>query len=182
MITEFTYENARVLLNGKMLPWLNRYALLELLKLDIKDWRVFEWGSGQSTLWWQDNVKEIISIEHNYHFYNMIKREAKENCTLYHRQLIRGKLCPYVYGIHKAQKELDCVIIDGRNRMFCIKELLKVLPIVKDGGFIILNNSERVRYKVGINLLNSHFNLYYKSPVDKTIPSAKWETTIWINE
>ena len=35
MITEFTYKNARVLLDGKMLPWLNKYALLELLKFDI---------------------------------------------------------------------------------------------------------------------------------------------------
>jgi len=179
MITEFTYKNARVLLNGVMLPWLNRYALIELLKLDIKHWRVFEWGSGSSTLWWQDQVKEIISIEHNYIFYNMIKREIKENCTLYYRKLIRGKVCPYVYGIHKPEGQFDCVIIDGRNRVHCIQQ---IEDKVKDGGLIILDNSERERYKKGIDLLNSHFNLYYKSPVIKSIPSCKWETTIWINE
>ena len=177
----FTYKNARVLLNNIMLPWLNKFALEELLKLDIKDWRVFEWGSGQSTLWWQDNVKEIVSIEHNYLFYRMIKREIKENCTLYHRKLIHGKVCPYVYGIHKPKGLFDCVVIDGRNRVHCIEQLLTV-PKVKDGGFIILDNSERERYEIGINLLNRTFNLYYRSPVDKDIPSAKWETTIWINE
>jgi hypothetical protein len=39
--------------NGLTMPWLNRDAL-DFIKGNVRAWwRVFEWGAGYGTLWWQ---------------------------------------------------------------------------------------------------------------------------------
>jgi predicted O-methyltransferase YrrM len=167
---------------GEMLPWLNKSALEELSYFVIQDWDVFEYGSGYSTLWWAKRVKSIFSVEHNLSFFNIMEKELKkENCYYWHRQR-KPKRQPSAYSnaIIETQKEFDCIIVDGRDRVLCIQTAIDKL---KKGGIFILDNSERKKYKSGIDLLNKKFDLYYKSPIDKTKGQSPyiWETSIWMN-
>jgi hypothetical protein len=166
--------------DGQALPWLNKHVLDKLISLQKKKWRVFEYGSGHSTLWWQDQVKEIISVEHNKNFYRIIRNDVKNNCIYIRRDLVKRKNCDYVQSINEFDDKFSCVIVDGRNRVLCIKE---AIDKVKWNGYLILDNSDRERYKEGVDLLNKRFKIYLKSPVDTSqgITPYIWETTIWKN-
>lgn len=182
MVTSTVTQKRRIIKDGEILPWFNAYALEELLKLDIQDWNVFEWGSGYGTLWFQNRVNTIISIEHKRSYYDLLKPQLKENCVVLQKKLIRGKSCPYDQVITKIEQNFDCIIVDGRNRVNCIMNSVNGKSKLKRGGFFILDNSERKRYKKGINLLNKYYTLYYKSPINFKVPCCKWETSIWIND
>jgi hypothetical protein len=46
-------------------PWYTRNFLAELITWDISDWKVFEYGSGNSTLWWRKNVRQVHAVDTN---------------------------------------------------------------------------------------------------------------------
>jgi len=172
-------SETRVYKNEYALPWLNKGVLDLLLDMDKKYWRVFEWGSGFSTLWWQDTVKEIVSVEHSKKFFKIICKEGvKKNCKYMRRDLIKNKDCPYIQAIHEIGGKFDCIVVDGRNRVLCIKQ---IPGHIKRNGIIILDNSNRDRYKEGIDLLNSLYTIHYTSPVIKDDPPRSWKTTVWKN-
>jgi hypothetical protein len=58
-------EHAPVDGNGQPLPWFT-YAAIEFLQQIVRpDDRIFEYGAGNSTLWWQGKVAEVYSVEHD---------------------------------------------------------------------------------------------------------------------
>jgi len=58
-------EQAPVDAAGKPLPWFT-YSGIELLTRMVRaSDRVFEYGAGHSTLWWQEQVAEVVSVEHD---------------------------------------------------------------------------------------------------------------------
>ena len=68
--------------NSNPLPWYS-YAAIEFIEDKLKsDFRVFEYGSGQSTLWYAQRVKEVISVEHNPDYFCQIKSYTPENVIL----------------------------------------------------------------------------------------------------
>lgn len=58
-------EQAPVDAAGQPLPWFT-YAAIELLPRVLRPQdRVFEFGAGHSTLWWQRRVAQVASVEHD---------------------------------------------------------------------------------------------------------------------
>ena len=51
--------------NNLIYPWYTFEALDEISKWDTKDWNIFEYGGGYSTLWWRDKAKNVITIDNN---------------------------------------------------------------------------------------------------------------------
>ena len=65
-------------------------------------------------------------------------------------------------------------MVDGRARNGCIFHCIKK---VKNGGIVILDNSERVEYNFGKNLLNNYKkNVFFGRELGLSDP---WETIIW---
>jgi hypothetical protein len=161
---------------GLIMPWFNREALDFIKTLNISQWKVFEWGAGYSTLWWQNYVKRITTIEHFSVWYNAIKYKVKPNCQLYLRKLIKCKPCPYTTAINETDDLYDCIVIDGRNRVLCAKNVLKhVAPL----GYIILDNSERPKYDEAIKLFDRNFKRVLITNINKSILPMRWQTIIW---
>ena len=50
---------------GRPVPWYTWPAVEYLEQLDFSGRKVFEYGSGNSTLWWAERVREVISCEHD---------------------------------------------------------------------------------------------------------------------
>lgn len=73
---------------SKPIPWYT-YPAIKFIEDKIKsDFKVFEYGSGHSTLWWANKVQEIVSIESNRNWHNYLKSsltklENSENISLY---------------------------------------------------------------------------------------------------
>lgn len=170
----------RLIIDDEVLPFYNHHVLDLLLDIDISKWSVFEWGTGYSTLWYQNHVSKIRSIESNREYYKRFKKIGmKDNCIYMRRNLEKNKPCAYTNAIHEFITKYDCIIVDGRNRNICIKNLLNY---VKKNGLIILDNSERKKYDNGKRFLNEHFSLYYDAPIDLKNTIYNWGTTVWINK
>jgi hypothetical protein len=163
--------------NGLVMPWLNRGCLDYLKSQDITQWDVFEWGTGFGTLWWSKFVKSIVTVDHTIEWNQNIKqRTTNKNVIFKLRKLTRCKPSEYTNAINENLRKYDCIIIDGRNRDLCGRT---VLGRLKPGGIIILDNSEREKYRLLVNFLNHNFTLVNKFGIDKKVLSKIWETTLW---
>lgn len=136
-------------LNGNPLPWFT-YPSIHFVKNKLKrNFRVFEYGSGNSTLWIESKVQSIISIEHDEGWFSEMNKEFanKPKITYKYKELDSGF---YENEISSFNDEFDIVIIDGRKRVECAKNSLKAL---KKDGVIIWDNSDRELYNEGYDFL-----------------------------
>ncbi len=122
--------------NGNPIPWFTYPAIEYIQQLDLSDCLVFEWGSGNSSLFFADRVKHIISVESNRDWFDTISKNKKENQTL----VCIEEGDNYPAYIAKTDQQYDIIIIDGKKREDCADIAIKYL---KDDGVIILDNSDR---------------------------------------
>lgn len=153
-------------------PWWT-YSAIESIEKYIAQLgykpRVFEYGSGASTLWLAKRSAQVISVEHDVVWFEKLKTKLASH---QHVELIlqtpdkiitekkygSSKMPDvtfksYVKTIQQTQKAFDIIIIDGRSREACLEECL---PFLKPNGIIIFDNSDRKRYQSVLNtgLLN----------------------------
>ncbi len=163
--------------NGERYPWLNEGAIDFLIDNMSDDWNVFEWGTGYSTVWWGKRVNSVVSIENKAKWPEKLKKNATDNINFKLRKLIKGVDCPYVQAINEDDFKYDCIIIDGRNRVRC---MIEAVDHIKPGGFVVLDNSDRKKYKKGFGCLNGCMLKKYISPIVSGGKFTRtWETTIW---
>lgn len=128
---------------------------------------VFEYGSGTSTLWYQNHCTNTISVEHNQFWYETIQRRINSNSqiTLFPEKLVESSTKNIYKSIVEPQRSFedyvksidrypdnhfDLVSVDGRARTGCI---FHAAFKVRVGGMLVLDNSHRERYKEGIDFL-----------------------------
>ena len=113
-------------------------AIFQLEQFDFSDARVFEWGTGYSSLFWADRCKDVISIDHNEEWLSFTLEKGRENI-----KVIKADLDVYASCIKNFSGKFDVIVIDGdtRNRLryYCtIYALEKLAP----GGLVVLDNSD----------------------------------------
>jgi tRNA A58 N-methylase Trm61 len=109
---------------------------------------VFEYGSGNSTLWYSKKVNSVSSVEDDKQWFEKVQNNMPDNVMIYHENLVYGGT--YCHFSNILNKEFDLIIIDGRDRVNCMKNTLTSL---KKNGIIVLDDSEREQYKEGIEFL-----------------------------
>jgi len=126
--------------------------------------RVFEFGSGASTLWLADRADEVNSVEHHAGFAKVMTPvlAERENVrflvvgpkTSAHPKIGSQKpghdhldFSDYVATIDRVGGLFDLIVIDGRAREAC---LTASIPHIAPGGLIVYDNSRRGRYKRAI--------------------------------
>jgi precorrin-6B methylase 2 len=107
---------------------------------------VFEYGSGSSTQYFSGKVKQVYSVEHDKDWFKKVNDSLAKNCKVFYRELNNG----YENAIKEVNINFDFVLVDGRNRVACIKEAVNYLD---EKGVLILDNSEREEYKEGIDYM-----------------------------
>ena len=133
---------------GEPLPWVT-YSFIDFISERLnKNMDIFEYGSGYSTLWYAKKVNFVTSIEHNKQWFEKIKNCLPKNVTIYYRELVYGG--EYSKFPKSLKKKFDIIIIDGRDRVNCVKNAIDSL---KNGGVIVFDDSERYKYKAGIKFL-----------------------------
>lgn len=130
--------------NGCPLPWFT-YPAISFLENRVKsEMRVFEYGSGNSTLWWGDRVSSVVSCEHDSHWYDLMKSKIPSKVEYIYRELASGG--EYSRAIVAYEDAFDIVVIDGRDRVNCARNALRSLV---RNGVIVWDNSERPEYRDG---------------------------------
>lgn len=170
------------------------FGALDWLQSAIRpEWRVFEWGSGASTLYYADKGAEVVAVEHFEPWANLVGsklRDRGSRGSVLHRPAERGEsrtgatsarpefagsnFDRYVSAIDEVGGFFDLIVIDGRARVACgARAEAHLAP----GGVILLDNSERARYEP----LFRQFDHLMRTDYSGLGPysAAPWRTTVW---
>ena len=193
-------------MNIRSLPWLtdgaNDFISEKILSGEIKD--VLEFGSGASTYWLAQQGVNVISVEDDAAWYNLISEKLKEVDPLLGNKvdyrLIEEPKCKdldkeakitvdiSVIGSELLDRglEFDLVIVDGSMRLNCV---LASYKLVRPHRYLILDNDERSSCSGGFpsyrkvhDVLSSWDKTSYEQVgLDRTGWAAphKWITTVW---
>ena len=137
--------------NRNAVPWYT-YSAIEFLAGRIrKDMAVFEYGSGNSTLWWARRTAQVISCEHDRKWFQKMKPLMPSNV-----EYMNVNLEPegtYSAAILQHRDKFDVVLIDGRDRIQCATN---ALPALKETGIVVWDDAERQQYQKGFDLLTAN--------------------------
>ncbi|MCK0141235.1 class I SAM-dependent methyltransferase [Aliiroseovarius sp. F20344] len=127
--------------------------------------RVFEWGSGASTVWLAKRAGEVISVEHDPSWAEIVKPRLE---PFDHVRTIQVPSRPkgaipsgkfgfegqyfddYVAAINNVEGDFDLIVIDGRAREACLQVAINRL---KPGGHILFDDFKRRRYQDAVSAL-----------------------------
>jgi predicted O-methyltransferase YrrM len=103
--------------------------------------RVFEYGGGGSTAWFNDQGCEVTTVE-NHPFWAEELGRVLNSTVIY--EPLEGSPEGYVGAIDRFEDEsLDVVLVDGHERVSCCR---RAMSKVKPGGLLLLDDSWRSWY------------------------------------
>ncbi|WP_141551676.1 class I SAM-dependent methyltransferase [Natrinema sp. CBA1119] len=147
--------------NGEEIPWMT-YSSINFLDERLAGTRLFEYGGGNSTVWYADRASKVVSVEDDEKWYRKIKPLMPENASLHH---ISAET--YANSI-QSRGPFDVIIIDGLDRNQCIEA---AVPELSDSGIIILDDAQRQKYKTGKQKLRdegfSHIEFEGLKPINR---------------
>jgi hypothetical protein len=136
---------------GNYIPWFSFCAVEAIKNWDLSDRRVFEYGSGYSTLFWAARAKEVISVEHNPGWHEKIAKIAPSNAHIVLAPIVRKSgerhstpetLRRYAEVIQNFGT-FDLIVLDGyAGSRLRYQSAQAALPQLAASGLIILDNSD----------------------------------------
>ena len=157
-------------------PWWTYGAIdvVEAFLMSRSDARVFEYGSGASTVWLAKRAGRVTTIEHDARWADAVHTRTRGlNVDL---RLVEAPeraprtgyasekpgwggrdFEPYVSAIDEAASGFDLIVIDGRARPACLHH---ALPKLAAGGLIVFDNSGRARYRAAIKASGAEATFY----------------------
>jgi methyltransferase family protein len=133
---------------GRPVPWITYPAVAFLEARLNTSFRIFEYGSGNSTLWWAARVARVDSCEHDRAWSDRLRERLPGNVRLRHVPLENEG--QYSAAIGEAQGPFDIVVIDGPDRVKCARHSL---PALGTHGVIVWDDTQREEYEPGFDLL-----------------------------
>jgi hypothetical protein len=131
--------------SGEPIPWVT-YSFIDFVKERINSSQtIFEFGSGNSTLFYAKRAGKVVSVEHDKNWFDMIYAGKPSNSELIFCELEDdGKYCRMAGSF---DEKFQIIIVDGRDRSNCCKQSLSALAA---DGVLILDDSERPQYQDAI--------------------------------
>jgi hypothetical protein len=129
---------------GNPLPWYTYPAIDYIKQLDFSEKTVFEYGAGNSTLFWASLARRVVSVEHNLSWYEYVKGRVQNQSNVSISYCERSS--EYVNEIARHDK-FDVIVVDGAYRAECAREAQTRL---KSGGMIIFDNADRYVEAAGL--------------------------------
>jgi len=160
------------------------YRIDQMIQLDLPWWtfsaieqtdaflrgrrnaRIFEYGSGASTIWLARRAASVTSVEHDFRWYELVKEKLAPyaNAQLIHvapdpeertdpsciseKPGWKGRsFRDYVDTIQSVPGLFDLIVIDGRARPACLE---RALHMIAPDGMILFDNSHRPAYRRAI--------------------------------
>jgi predicted O-methyltransferase YrrM len=117
-------------------PWLVYSATAHIAPL-VSGRRVFEFGSGMSTLWFAERCQEVVSVESNPEWYSSIVNQARTRDNV--RVIYAESKAGYLASICEAGGKFDVILVDGLYRRECVKLARLYL---NPNGMAIVDNTD----------------------------------------
>lgn len=132
-------EKRPVNADGEPIPWI-AYPALRFLEARVqKSFKVFEFGSGMSTLWWAKRVSSVNSVEHDKDWYDRVAPSLPPNASI---TFADGE--EYVQSA--AGQDFDIVVVDGIQRPDCAMNSISSLS---HDGVILWDNTDELADRAG---------------------------------
>jgi hypothetical protein len=120
---------------GRELPWFTYPAIEYLGQLDFSDKTVFEFGAGNSTVYWSRRAARVVSVEHDRGWHERLRMQLPTGQELILAENPRG----HPQALVRRRDEFDVVVVDGIERRACCAVAVQRL---RRGGLVILDNSD----------------------------------------
>jgi precorrin-6B methylase 2 len=176
------------------------YDVDELARLDVAWWtfdsvdrvaaflgerpgaRVFEWGSGASTLWLAARAGSVTSIEHDAAWAEVLRPKLPGHASVTvvepepSASPVIGSAKPghagldfssYVAAIEATEGLFDVIVIDGRAREACLERAVERLA---PDGLIVFDNVDRQRYRDALSSLGSRVDVVTSRGLTPALP------------
>lgn len=186
-------------------PWIS-FPAIDFLKRNLElGNKIFEYGGGGSTLFFLDRVNEVITVEHNPEWFQVLKQsitaanknkwegnlilpepiQIKQSLNIsdpehyysYDQNYDKMTFKNYASYIDKFKDEyFDVVLIDGRARPSCIKHSINK---IKKGGLLILDNAERNYYLKNTTSFLQDFKLILSKFAPLPYSEIFTQTNVW---
>lgn len=161
----------------------------------VGDARVFEWGSGASTLWLAARTAEVHSVEHDPEWAARVQAAAPEHVVVTTVPPTRPSTGHVVVGSRKPGFEgldfteycaaidavsgvFDLIVIDGRAREACLRSAITRLA---PGGVIVFDNVDRHRYVEAIDQLGKQLRVTMTRGLTPALPYPTRTALISVN-
>jgi hypothetical protein len=157
---------------SEKMPWITFSSIDLLEKIIQPGMKVFEYGSGGSTLFWASRVKNIVSVEHDKGWFEKMQTvlsvdgignvdylliepvddpefskktyQDPDDYVSRDQHYTGQNFEKYAKAIDPyPDLHFDVIVVDGRVRPSCIKH---ALPKLKKNGWLLLDNSDRSYY------------------------------------
>lgn len=179
-------------------PWITYDATDDLAARLTPGCRVFEYGSGGSTLFWLRHGAQVVSVEHDPRWYTrlaplvagencdyrLVEPEATDTDSLLHGEYRSADPGFADQHFHQYVTQIDAfpdesfaiVLVDGRSRGACLRHAARK---VARGGVLVLDNAERRYYLAGQDDLLASFAHQRYHGVGPGL-NWMWETAIYV--
>lgn len=162
-------------------PWYTYPATEFLSHLNFSQLKVFEYGSGNSTLWWSKRAKQVTSVEIDETWSKKINDSLNTENSICLLEKDRQKY------FSMASNDFDIFVIDGSYRRECLEHLVNLKKIKENrcsgaaGLMLILDNSDQ--YPKSVQFLREKLgwiqvDFHGFGPIN----SYTWTTSIFINQ
>lgn len=154
---------------GQPIPWYTYPATEFLSHLDLSLFKVFEYGSGNSTLWWSRRVEKVTSVEDDEAWFKKITDSLSAKNVKFILEKDREKYSSM------AGNDSDIFIVDGKYRKDCLEHVVNL-----GGVMLILDNSDwypsSVRFlQERLGWMQADFHGF--GPIN----NYTWTTSIFVN-
>lgn len=121
--------------DGAPLPWYTYPAIEYFNRWDVRGLSIYEFGSGNSSLYWAGKGAVVRSVEHDPEWFSEMQKRSSSLAGL--------SLCSnkedYAASIAEGDRFYDLVIIDGVWRNECAAAAMSRL---KPDGVVLLDNAD----------------------------------------
>lgn len=156
-------ENSAVDAVGRPIPWLT-YPIINFLDKRLSaEHCLFEYGAGNSTVWFASKTRSVIALEHTNEWAEGVRPRLPPNAQLHVRAAADSRHYDeiaflelelenaYTQFILESNAQYDIIVIDGIYRNACTRTALqRLLP----GGVLVLDNTDFAAFSPAVETLH----------------------------
>ncbi len=135
--------------NGSPLPWYTYPAIDFLKNRSFEGKVILEFGGGQSTHWWAQRAKQVVSFEGDREWYEKLAVQVPANVQLHYISLeTREVMTNQIDEALKSEghSRYDVIVLDGLYRDATIPFARR---LVAEDGIILCDNAEGYGFQEG---------------------------------
>jgi hypothetical protein len=120
------------------LPWITFDAVRFLRPRLTPQTRLFEYGSGHSTLFWAESgLKEIYSVEDSEKWSQIVGNRLRAYPSVH--MIHEDDKQSYIHSIDMIPGEFDIILVDRSHRRECTEAAIGRL---REGGLLVVDNTD----------------------------------------